>query len=120
MYLCIIILTHSVITESMNDIINFLLILPIAGCVGVGAYVYKLRSLAYFSWFPIFFIGLAALQVVALPLGIIAGRLKSQPMLRVYIVIATIVTAGLGAAGATAFIFAGVIQTDLKPTEYVN
>ena len=31
MYLCTRILTHSVITESMNDIINVLLILPIAG-----------------------------------------------------------------------------------------
>lgn len=116
MYLCTHILTHSVITESMNDIMNFLLVLPIAGCIGIGAFIYPLKDLAYFTWFPYYFIGLAAMQVFALPIGVIAGRLKSQNLLLFYIFLATIVTGGLAGAGVTAFIFAGIVTDNLKPT----
>lgn len=58
---------------------------------------------------------MAALQIVALPIGVIAGRLKSRPMLLFYIVLAAIVTAGLGSAGVTAFIFSGIVTTKLEP-----
>lgn len=50
MYLCTQILTHAVITESMNDIMNFLLVLPIAGSIGIGAYLWRLKDLTYFDW----------------------------------------------------------------------
>jgi hypothetical protein len=55
-------------------------------------------------------------QVVALPLGIIAGRLKSRPMLIAYIILASIVACGLGSAGVTSFLFVGIVTDNLKPT----
>jgi hypothetical protein len=82
-YLCFRILTRAVITESMNDIINYLLILPIAGCAGMGYYMWDWQfyeGLPY-SWSAKMFIAIAACQAAALPLGIFAGRVKSQALL---------------------------------------
>ena len=86
------------------------------GCVGIGAYIWRLRELSYFSWAPVLFLVLAAVQVIALPIGVIAGRLKSQPMLLFYILLATIVTCGLGSTGITSFLFAGIVTGSLSPT----
>ena len=54
--------------------------------------------------------------MIALPIGVIAGRLKSQPMLLFYILLATIVTCGLGSTGITSFLFAGIVTGSLSPT----
>jgi hypothetical protein len=43
MYICTTILTSSVITQSMNDSINYLLMFPIAGCSGLGFYTLWMR-----------------------------------------------------------------------------
>ena len=82
-YLCFRILTKAVITESMNDIINYLLLLPIAGCSGMA---YYMRDWQYYYGLPYFwsaklFLSVAVAQAFALPLGVYAGRLKSQFML---------------------------------------
>ena len=55
------------------------------------------------------------LQVVMLPMGIFAGRTKSQKVMAVYIFIATIVACGLGALGGICIFVAGLI---LLPQNY--
>merc|ERR1711871_220886 len=39
LYLCYRILTSPVITQSMNDIISYLLLIPIGGCASMGIYL---------------------------------------------------------------------------------
>lgn len=43
MYICTNILTSTVITQSMNDSINYLLMLPIGACSGLGFYTLWMR-----------------------------------------------------------------------------
>lgn len=79
-------LTAPVITQSMLDVINYLLVFPIAGCAAMAKYfwwVYDGNPLASTtSWMPIMFLVLAIAQILALPLGIISGRLKSRILLQ--------------------------------------
>ena len=56
------------------------------------------------------FLGFCILQVVMLPLGVIAGRLKSQNLMAIYITIATLVVGGLGALGGVAISTSGFIE----------
>lgn len=79
-------LTRSVITESMNDVINYLLVLPICGCAGLAWYLWDWQYYTHlpYWWAPKLFIALAVGQFVALPTGVLAGRLKSQIMLTMY------------------------------------
>ena len=55
MYICTNILTSAVITQSMNDSINYLLMLPIVACIGLGVYTlwmrFSLQLLSSFSPF---------------------------------------------------------------------
>ncbi len=82
MYICYDLITPSVLTQSMNDIINYLLLIPIAGCGFLCWYLWWLNdaSLAY-SWLPELFLACAVSQVVVLPLGVFAGRMKSRTLL---------------------------------------
>jgi hypothetical protein len=98
------ILTSPVITQSMLDIINYLLMFPIAGCMGLAAYfwwyvvcVHKHLQLfvlsltthyprydsldMQYTWLPKLWLSLGLAQVLALPLGIVSGRLKSRALL---------------------------------------
>ncbi len=76
------ILTSPVITQSMNDIINYLLFLPIGGCIGIATYLWWVTSYDItFSWIAQLFAALAIAQFFALPLGIYAGRYKSKALL---------------------------------------
>jgi hypothetical protein len=84
-YICVQLLSASVITQSMLDVINYFLILPIAGCVGLTAYFWWIQDLDLSTnWFPRIFLALAVAQVVALPLGIISGKVKSRRLLSMY------------------------------------
>jgi hypothetical protein len=82
-YLCFCILTKAVITESMNDVINYLLVLPIAGCTGMAYYMWDWQSYTDlpYTWSAKLFIAIAVSQAVALPFGVYAGRMKSQMLL---------------------------------------
>jgi hypothetical protein len=102
MYICTNILTSSVITQSMNDSMNYLLMLPIGGCCGLGVYTLWMRSVCVSSssflemtypdsnyelatyWVPYAFFALSAAEIIQIPLGIAAGRLKSRYMLAGY------------------------------------
>ena len=77
-YMCFKILTGPVITQSMNDIINYLLLLPMAASVGLSWYLFQYQSLLYFAGLAYIFTALAVSQIVALPLGITAGNLSFQ------------------------------------------
>lgn len=81
-YICNNLLTASVITQSMLDVINYLLILPIAGCVALTIYYWWIQDLDLeANWFPRLYLALAVAQIVALPLGIISGKIKSRILL---------------------------------------
>lgn len=81
-YMSVQILTHPVITQSMLEIINYLLVVPIAACIGQTVGFWWIQSMTFkFTWLPKVYCAVAAAQVVALPLGIAAGRLKSRNLL---------------------------------------
>lgn len=83
MYSAYQILTSPVITQSMLDVINFILAIPIAGCAIMASYFWPIRFLDLrFNWLPVLYVCLAVAQVLALPMGIVAGRLKSRMLLR--------------------------------------
>ena len=62
-----------------------------------------------FAFLAEIFLGFCLLQVIMLPLGIIAGRIKSQNLMAVYIFMATLVVAGLGILGGIAIFVSGFI-----------
>jgi hypothetical protein len=70
-YICSRILTTPVITESMNDVINYLLLVPILLCIVMGLYLWEWDSYTTlpYLWVPILFVAVAICQVVSLPLG---------------------------------------------------
>lgn len=78
----------------MNDIINYLLVLPMCACAGMAWYMWdwqQFEGLPYF-WAPRTFMSLAICQLIAFPFGVRAGRLKSQLMLKGYdVIIAAVV-----------------------------
>lgn len=68
-YMCYRIITAPVITQSMNDVINYLLLIPISGCIGVASYLGEYPTLPYYAGLSRLNIALAIAQCVALPLG---------------------------------------------------
>ena len=115
-YMCYTILTAPVITQSMNDVINYLLLLPMCGCVGLAVYLGQYSVLPYYTGLSQLNIALAIAQFVALPLGITAGRLKSQNMITCYIFLIMAITFGFIAAGSVGLIFSGLIIETFRPT----
>ena len=84
MYLCYYILSAQVITKSMNEIMNYLLMLPIAAGAGVTYYTWWMRDLSWdLYWIPDAFLLISLMQVVQVPLGIAGGRLKAPRILLV-------------------------------------
>jgi hypothetical protein len=77
-------LTSLVITQSMNDMINYLLVLPIAGTIGLAVYFWWMLAddLLSTNWLPYLYLSLGLAQLVVLPMGISAGRMKSRNLLR--------------------------------------
>jgi hypothetical protein len=81
-YISVQILTHPVITQSMLEIINYLLIIPIAACCGQTIGFWWIHDMSFkFTWLPKLYMSLVVAQIVALPLGIAAGRQKSRSLL---------------------------------------
>jgi hypothetical protein len=117
LYLCYRILTLPVITQSMNDVINYLLLIPIGGCAGMGAYLSWMRNseIAYF-WLSSYFISMAVAQLIQIPLGIYAGREKSYNLLTLYIGLVTIIGAAVAAAGVFCILFSVVLPKTFIPT----
>ncbi len=120
LYLCYRIMKEQVITQSMNDVINYLLLLPIGACAGLSYYMWWLRGYntqeIQYSWIADGFAYIAVAQALALPLGIIAGKLKSRVLLQFYICFAFLIAAALSANGAISIIFAGIIPQIFKPS----
>jgi len=88
------ILTTRVFTQSMNDNINYLLLIPIASCAAIGAYYWWMTALDTgfgFTYYPVIFIALACAQCVALPFGIYAGRQKSRLLLAIYMSVVVLI-----------------------------
>ena len=86
MFLCYHILSAQVITKSMNDSMNYLLMLPIAGCVAITWYSWWMRDLIWdLYWVPDAFLLVSIMQVVQVPLGIAGGRLKAPKILMGYV-----------------------------------
>jgi hypothetical protein len=85
MYLCYHILSAQVITKSMNDNMNYLLMLPIISCAGITWYTWWMRDLSWdLYWVPEAFLLVCLMQVVQVPLGIAGGRLKAPKILLGY------------------------------------
>jgi len=88
LFLCYRILTSPVITQSMNDIINYLQLIPIGGCAGISSYLSWMQStnIAYF-WLSDYFLAMAVVQSIEIPIGIYAGREKNNAALTMYVLI---------------------------------
>lgn len=118
-FICYRILTAPIITESMNDMINYFLLLPIIGCGSMGWYMNPWAhyvDLPY-SWSSKVFIAMSVCQVFAMPLGVLAGKRKDQRMFLVYIVFVLLIFVGLGVVVAYAVFYAGLITTvDAPPS----
>jgi hypothetical protein len=85
-YMSVQILTSPVITQSMLEIINYLLIIPIASCIGQAVGFWWIEEMSFkFTWLPKVYCAVAAAQIVALPVGIASGRLKSRSLLVVLV-----------------------------------
>ena len=84
MYLCYHILSAQVITKSMNDTMNYLLMLPIFSMAGMTWYTWWMRDLSWdLYWVPDAFLLLCLMQIIQVPLGIAGGRLKARVSERV-------------------------------------
>lgn len=111
------ILTSPVITQSMMDVINYLLLLPMAGCVALSVYHWWIQRLELSTaWLPVLFLVLAISQLLALPLGIISGRMKSRALLTVYISLMVLIALGLAAAGGIGYTMAEETVTSYAPS----
>ena len=117
MWLCFKILTLPVIHESMNDVINYLLAIPIAACVGLAFYLWWMREqdLEY-SWLTDFYISMAVCISMLIPLGIVAGKIKSMDMLTTYIAILVTIICSLASAGIACMLFSVVLPEEFLPT----
>ena len=108
LFLCYRIMKEQVIVKSMNDVINYLLLLPIAACAGLSYYMWWLRDYdvdnLQYSWIAEGFAYIAGMQAIALPLGIIAGKMKSRSALSVYIILVICIIGALSTNGAYAII----------------
>jgi len=117
-YITIEILTHPVITQSMLDIINYLLLLPIGACIWQAIAFWSIQKLKVpLTWLPNLYVVLACAQLAALPLGIISGRYKSRPLLIIYITLTILITAGLVLAGVLGLTLAKLLVDNYHPTD---
>lgn len=120
-YITIEILTHPVITQSMLDIINYLLLLPIGACIWQAIAFWSIQELQgngiTLTWLPKLYVVLACAQLVALPLGIVSGRYKSRPLLIIYITFSILIIAGLVLAGVLGWTLAKLFAENYHPSD---
>jgi hypothetical protein len=115
-YLCFKILTAPVITASMNDVINYLLLLPMCGCLGMAVYLSQLSILPYYSGLSYLNAALVIAQFIALPIGVYAGRNKSKILITCYIILISLITFGFISAGSVGLIYSGLITETFQPS----
>ncbi len=117
LFLCYRIMREQVIVKSMNDVINYLLLLPIAACTGMAYYMWWLREFdvedLQYSLIADIFAYVSGAQFFVLPLGIIAGKFKSRVALGVYIFLVILIIGALGTNGAFALTFSGILEGGL-------
>lgn len=120
-YITIEILTHPVITQSMLDIVNYLLLLPIGACIWQAIAFWSIQELQgdgiTLTWLPNLYVVLACAQLVALPLGIVSGRYKSRPLLIIYITFSILIIAGLVLAGVLGWTLAKLFAENFHLSE---
>lgn len=118
--LCHRIITDQVLTQSMNEVINYLLILPIAASSSLAYYLWWLTDFdadeLEYSWLPRSFLAGAVGIFVALPLGIIAGKFKNKWLLQVYIALMLGVLGTMILNGTISILFAGILEEVFTPT----
>lgn len=118
--LCHRIITDQVLTQSMNEVINYLLILPIGASGSLAYYLWWLTDFdadeLEYSWLPSSFVAGAVGIFVALPLGIAAGKFKNKWMLQVYIALMLGVLGTMILNGTISIIFAGILEEVFTPT----
>ena len=118
LYLCYRILTSPVITQSMNDIISYLLLIPIGGCAGMGIYLsWMAGSDIDYDWLSTYFIVIAIVQFFQIPVGVYAGRQKRYYLLTFYILLVLSVSAAVVAAGIFCMLFSVVLPETFIPSE---
>lgn len=104
------ILTSTVITQSMNDIMNVLLLMPTLACGLVARNMWWMRKYNIpFYFLADLFLCFCGAQVAMLPLGVLAGRMKSQRIMAVYIFLSTLQVLGLALLGSGCIFVAGLI-----------
>lgn len=119
-YYSYILLTSTVITQSMLDVINYFLLLPIAGCVLLAVYFWWIQDVdLLLNWFPILFLVLALFQCFALPFGIYGGRKKNIYILYGYISLLVLITLGFGLASGICLSLAKIVLQDFHPARSV-
>ena len=121
LFLCYRILTLPVITQSMNDIISYLLLIPIGGCAGMGVYLNWMNgSDIDYDWLSTYFIVISVVQFFQIPLGLYAGRQKKFYLLTFYMILVCLVTSAVGAAGIFCMLFSVVLPETFIPSEHAS
>lgn len=119
MYTCQFIVTSAVITQSMNDYINYLLLLSIGSSAGLAYYMWWLNEFKGgtfdYGWIPSLFIAMSIAQTVAIPFGIYAGRSKSRVLLTIYIIFVFLIASGFAATGVLGLIIASISTSIISP-----
>lgn len=118
--ICFRILSATVITESMNDVINYILLVPIGGCIGVitGLRSWETYDGQYsFEWFHKLYIAVAVAIFVSIPIGIIAGKLKNKNMMIGYMLIIVLTITALSVGGSFLTIYSSLMKSDYTPTD---
>ena len=122
LYVCYHILTPRVISQTMNDNINFLLIIPMAGCTILTSNFWWLVHLSEkfpFYWIVYVFLGLAVSQATILTFGILAGIIKSRRLLQIYLFFLAFIIGGFLLAGTVCLqivIFVKALTNGWEPT----
>lgn len=116
-YYCVEIVSVQILTQSMLDVINWLLLLPIGSSIlqAIGFWHIQDYSLQY-TWLPNVYVASAVAQVVALPLGIVSGRLKSRKLLNTYITLVILIICSYALSGALGWFLAKQVVDGWKPS----
>ncbi len=119
MYVCFRVLTKEVITESMNDVINYLLFVPLAGCIGIyiGMRTWSDYGGVKFVWFSKLYLALSIGIFLSIPLGIFAGKFKFQLLMTIYMLLILLCLSGLVIGGSFGIIYSRLLTDVFVPIE---
>ena len=119
MYVCFRVLTKEVITESMNDVINYLLFVPLTGCIGIyiGMRTWSDYGGVKFSWFSKLYLALSIGIFLSIPLGIFAGKFKFQVLMTIYMLLIWLCLSGLVIGGSFGIVYSRLLISVFVPLE---